>query len=85
MTFINNEQSRLLHADCDDCGELATTTGKYWTWHDRYREIPLCAECAERQRRREEDGPGDPDGEAFRGGEAAAYENEQMARWQRLK
>jgi hypothetical protein len=29
--------------------------------------------------------PGDPDGEAFRGGEAAAYEREQMAGWQRLK
>lgn len=29
--------------------------------------------------------PPEPDGEAFRGGEAAAYEREQMAKWQRLK
>ena len=29
--------------------------------------------------------PGDADGEAFRGGEAAAYEREQMADAQRLK
>jgi len=29
--------------------------------------------------------PPEPDGEAFRGGEAAAYEREQMADWQRLK
>jgi hypothetical protein len=29
--------------------------------------------------------PGDPDGEAFRGGEAAAYEREQMAGYQRQK
>jgi hypothetical protein len=29
--------------------------------------------------------PSDLDGEAFRGGEAAAWEREQMAAWQRLK
>lgn len=29
--------------------------------------------------------PGDPDGEAFRGGEAAAYEREQMSDAQSLK
>ena len=29
--------------------------------------------------------PREPDGECFRGGEAAAYEAEQMAEWQRLK
>ena len=29
--------------------------------------------------------PAEPDGECFRGGEAAAYEAEQMAEWQRLK
>lgn len=29
--------------------------------------------------------PGEPDGEAFRGGEAAAYQREQMAAYQRLK
>lgn len=67
---------------CDDCGELATTVGKEYTWHDRYYLVPLCAVCLTRRENRE---PPEPDGEAFRGGEAAAYENEQMARWQRLK
>lgn len=33
----------------------------------------------------EDDEPPEPDGECFRGGEAAAYEAEQMAQWQRLK
>lgn len=31
------------------------------------------------------DEPPEPDGECFRGGEAAAFEAEQMAEWQRLK
>lgn len=40
---------------------------------------------ADRDCTRVQDEPGDPDGEAFRGGEAAAYEREQMAGYQRLK
>lgn len=39
-----------------------------------------CQFCREWRENRE---PDEPDGEAFRGGEAAAYEREQMARIQR--
>lgn len=47
--------------------------------------VLACEDCAldlEREKDRE---PPEPDGEAFRGGEAAAYEREQMAEWQKLK
>jgi hypothetical protein len=40
----------------------------------------LCDPC---KRRLDNYEPPDPDGEAFRGGEAAAYENEQLHRLQR--
>lgn len=43
----------------------------------------LCEDCAELADRCDE--PGDPDGEAFRGGEAAAYEREQMDEARKLK
>jgi hypothetical protein len=41
-----------------------------------YGGFATCGDCY---------GGKEPDGEAFRGGEAAAYEREQMAGWQRLK
>ena len=43
---------------------------------------PLCERCMTKRDNYE---PSDPDGEAFRGGEAAAYQAEQMWKAQRLK
>lgn len=45
-------------------------------------EGPLCADC---KVKRENAEPADPDGECFRGVEAAAFEAEQMAAERRLK
>ena len=67
----------------DDCTGEATIlrdTSDGWLKPDH-----LCAACSAAYDQRCEDGPGDPDGEAFRGGEAAAYERGQMIAWQRLK
>ena len=47
---------------------------------DGMHECPRCGYHPDNDRE-----PPEPDGEAFRGGEAAAYEREQMAKWQRLK
>lgn len=71
--------------DCA-CGEPATTFFDegydYWFWTNQPRLTPVCAECKTRRENRE---PPDPDGEDFRGGEAAAYRAEQQQRAQRLK
>ena len=49
-------------------------------------EDPDSCECPDcRQWRAERRDAGELDGEAFRGGEAAAFEAEQMHGWQRLK
>jgi hypothetical protein len=71
--------------DCE-CGEPAT---KWWDegedyafWTRQPRYTPVCADCWTRNDNRE---PPEPDGEAFRGGEAAAYQAEQCAQWQKLK
>jgi hypothetical protein len=42
-----------------------------------------CPDCVERAEREDNYEPPEPDGEAFRGGEAAAYEAETQARIQR--
>lgn len=42
-------------------------------------------ECPECRKWRDNREPGDADGEAFRGGEAAAYQSAQQAEWQKLK
>jgi hypothetical protein len=76
--------------DCLDCAEPIpdTETAFYWETSDEEQfwmnslptEGPLCEECWVKRDNYE---PPDPDGEAFRGGEAAAYEAEQQARIQR--
>lgn len=75
---------------CLDCEEdiHETETAFYWEtsedeqfWINAPKtECPVCEACWIRRDNRE---PPEPDGEAFRGGEAAAYEAEQMARIQR--
>lgn len=74
-------------ADCyDDCGEPGTTVWRHSDdevfWTRCPLEVVLCSDCWTRRDNRE---PAEPDGEAFRGGEAEAYWNEQMAQWQKLK
>ena len=45
----------------------------------KFRDMDWCASCEDNY------DPPEPDGEDFRGGEAAAFQSEQMAGWQRLK
>jgi hypothetical protein len=76
--------------DCLDCGESIqeTETAFYWEtsedeqfWINAPKtEGPVCEACWTVRDNRE---PPEPDGEAFRGGEAAAYERDEMARIQR--
>lgn len=75
-------------ADCyDDCGEPGTMVWRHSDeevfWTSVPREVLLCSDCWTRRRDNRE--PPDPDGEAFRGHEAAAYWAERAAEWQRLK
>ena len=72
---------------CEHCGEheavyLAQQHPRYdgWAAWMGYRYPALCQACWTEADNAE---PGEPDGEAFRGGEAAAYEAEEMARVQR--
>lgn len=53
---------------------------EFWTVEPRF--TPVCQACWTRKDNAE---PGDPDGEAFRGGEAAAYQREQQMAAKRLK
>jgi hypothetical protein len=70
----------------DDCGEPAVKAWDmgedYAFWTREPRIVHLCAECWSVRDNYE---PPDPDGEAFRGGEAAAYQAELMHQAQRLK
>ena len=72
--------------ECEDCGEPATRRWDegadyaFWTRQPRY--TPVCEACWTRRDNRE---PPEPDGEAFRGGESAAYLAEQQDRARRLK
>lgn len=52
---------------------------------DGCSDDPETCECPACRTWRDNREAPEPDGEAFRGGEAAAYEREQMAEWQRLK
>lgn len=75
---------------CLDCGEdiPLTETAFYWETSDDQRfwlhapptEGPVCESCWVTRDNRE---PPEPDGEAFRGGEAAAFRAEEQARIQR--
>lgn len=71
---------------CEECGELGSMLWDegfdYAFWTGQPRRIWLCPECYHAKDNRE---PPDPDGEAFRGGEAAAYQAEQMAAARRLR
>ena len=71
---------------CEDCGECSTGAfdegWDYAFWTSRPRFTPICDDC---KTRRENDEPPEPDGEAFRGREAAAFLAEQQAAAQRLK
>lgn len=68
----------------DDCTGIATTTRD--TNDDTLAEEPFCEACAAAWDTfiRNYDGPPD-DGEAFRGGEAAAFQRDQMIDAQRFK
>jgi hypothetical protein len=69
-----------------ECGEPATQFFDEGEQYARYtgepRHTPVCAACFTRKDNEEHP---EPDGEAFRGGEAAAYEREQMEQARRLK
>ncbi len=71
---------------CEDCGDIASSLWAngsdevFWTGCERY--VPLCDAC---WTKRDNYDPPDPDGEAFRGGEATAYMQEQQAAARRLK
>lgn len=71
--------------DCE-CGDPATTFydegDDYAYWTGQPRLTPICEDCKQQRENRE---PSEPDGEAFRGGEADAYRAEQQHRTQRLK
>jgi hypothetical protein len=75
---------------CIDCYEQIEGTRHYiptpldeqfWTGASPMTG-PLCEGC---KGKRDNYEPPEPDGEAFRGGEAAAYQAEQMERARRLK
>lgn len=61
--------------DCERCGrdDVPSATGEWFV------ERGWCRACETNYE------PPEPDGEDFRGGEAAAFQREQMAEWQRLK
>lgn len=83
---------------CQQCGKPAECHGELEPNHDGFPIVTCrafhldggqidtdfaCEACEELRDRCDE--PSDPDGEAFRGGEAAAYEREQMIAAQKLK
>lgn len=68
---------------CELCGEEDRPVFRHATvdpWGHEWNVIHACQPCINKA-----DEPPEPSGEAFRGGEAAGYEREQMAGWQRLK
>lgn len=76
---------------CYDCTEWGEDRHAVARWDNREVHYYLPHEpewldlCAEHFSKRDNYEPPDPDGEAFRGGEAAAFAAEQMAAAQRLK
>lgn len=67
---------------CVDCGERATTLAKNYTGPESYTPVKVCDDCNEKRDNYE---PPDADGEAFRGGEAAAFQAEQAQATWRMK
>lgn len=69
-------------ANCEDVPAIGTFDRgtDYVLWTGKPREIPVCDDCRRHLENRE---PPEPDGEAFRGGEAAAYERDHLAEIQR--
>lgn len=71
---------------CELCGEEARPVfgwAKVDPWGQKaHQDIHACQPCIDRQENQE---PAEPDGESFRGGEAAAYDRERMAEAQSLK
>lgn len=68
---------------CELCGEEDRPVFRWATvdpWGREWNPVQLCQPCIDREENRE---PPEPDGEAFRGTEAAEYEREQMAAIQR--
>lgn len=65
--------------ECETCEGRGTIARDVPGWHGEHttREEP-CPDCGD-------DEPPEPDGEDFRGGEAAGYLAEQMSEWQKLK
>lgn len=61
--------------DCEHCGEDGQPAASKGSW---FADNDWCARCEDNYE------PSD-DAEAFRGGEAAAYERECMSRYQELK
>ena len=84
--FLIMEDEQNMH-ECPRCGydggdEEDLDPDIYCLKHGK--ELPI-GEYGVRYGGCEDCEPPEPDGEDFRGGEAAAYEREQMAKWQRLK
>ena len=80
--FLCEDCAALRYATCADCftrDEEQVQATTRWT-HDA--TILLCADCFKARDNYE---PPDADGEAFRGGEAAAYQAEQLEAARRLK
>lgn len=79
---------------CVDCGYLGESDDapivlREWRHSDEevfWMRVPrTILLCDEHWQRRDNAEPPDPDGEAFRGNECAAYQAEQMHQAQRLK
>lgn len=67
---------------CVDCGDPATGLWVNLDWPIRQTPEPVCYPCWHRRSNRE---PPEPDGECFRGREAAAYAAERMDEAWRIK
>lgn len=79
----DDEHIEACEGSSDDCAGEAVTTRD--TSDGYLPRVAFCGSCAAAFDQHAEDGPDDPDGEAFRGGEAAAFQRDQMIGAQRLK
>lgn len=68
---------------CEHCGDEDRPVFRWARvdpWGHEWHPVQMCQSCIDKE---EGDGDRDPDGEAFRGGEADAYEREMLADVQR--
>jgi transcription elongation factor Elf1 len=69
---------------CPECEENTVTKREDGTAHCSFCLLDFDADQAATLKEADND-PGDMDGETFRGGEAAAFNSERMASYQRIK